>query len=71
MTEREELIALVRKIVACEGTEAEVDAWLDELQARVPHPTVTDLIYHHEVALSAEAVVDAALSYPTVPMPSR
>jgi hypothetical protein len=66
MSEREELIALVRRIVACEGTEEANDAWLDELQSRVPHPAVTDLIFHHEPELTPEEVVDVALAYRAV-----
>jgi hypothetical protein len=63
MTEREELIELVRKIIAAQGSEAEIDAWLDDLQARVPHPAVSDLIYHSPKNHSAEEVVDIALAY--------
>ena len=68
MSERDELIALVRRIVACEATADEIDAWMDELQSRVPHPAVTDLIYHHEPALTAEEVVDLCLAYRAVPL---
>jgi hypothetical protein len=70
MNEREELIALVRRIVGCEGTEEAIEAWLDELQSRVPHPAVTDLIYHHEPELTPEEVVDVALAYRAVPLSS-
>ncbi len=69
MTTREELIELVRKISDCAGTEEEIDAWLDELQQRVPHPAVTDLIYHGDRARTADEIVDLALAYrpPLVP----
>jgi hypothetical protein len=69
MSERDELIDLVKRIINCEGTEQQIDAWLDEFQSRVSHPTATDLIYHHETELTAEEVVDLALAYRAVPLP--
>ena len=70
MTEREELLALVQKIVECAGSEEEIDIWLDELQSRVPHPAVTDLIYHNETSLTVEEIVDTALAYRPMRLPS-
>jgi hypothetical protein len=61
---REELIALVQRIMDSDGSEEEVDEMISLLQASVPHPEVTDLIFwpkHGEP--SAEDVVDAALAY--------
>lgn len=69
MSEHDELVALVQRIVACDGTEQEIDGWLDELQSRVPHPAVSDLIYHNDEPLSADEVVAAALSYRVVRVP--
>jgi hypothetical protein len=68
MGERAELIDLVSRIVAGEGTEQQIDAWLDEFQSRVPHPAATDLIYHHATELSPDEVVDLALAYRPVPL---
>lgn len=62
MKERAYLIELVKRIVDVAGTEAEIDGWLDELQAEVPYPGVTDLIYH-DVERSPEEIVDLALNY--------
>ncbi|MGK5638901.1 bacteriocin immunity protein [Streptomyces sp. URMC 126] len=62
--ERDELVRLVRRVMDGEGAdEAEHDALVAELERNVPHPAVTDLIYHHRPELSAEQVVDAALAY--------
>jgi hypothetical protein len=63
MNLREELVALVRKIQAAEGSEQEMDAWIDELQSRVPHPAVTDLICYGDHEWSAEDIVERALAY--------
>lgn len=68
MTTREELVELVRKIVSCAGTEEEIDGWIDELQSRVPHPAVTDLIYHGDREYTPEEVVDLALAYRVTPL---
>jgi hypothetical protein len=58
---REELIDLVKEIMAAEGTEEEIDQKLSLLRKNVPHPRVSNLIYHDD--LSAEEVVDKALAY--------
>ncbi|MEU9233585.1 bacteriocin immunity protein [Streptomyces subrutilus] len=60
---RTELIRLVERIMAGEGTEEEHDALVQALEENVPHPAVTDLIYYHTPKLSAPEVVDAALAY--------
>ena len=46
------------------GSEEEIDLMLDRLEASVPHPRVSDLIFYaSDPNVSAEAVVDEALSY--------
>ena len=69
MSKHEELVVLVRKIISCAGSELEIDAWLDEFQANVPHPAVTDLIYYGEGERTAEEIVGLALGYRPVPLP--
>lgn len=68
--EREELVRLVRRITATDGTEAEQDALLELLEQNVPHPEVSDLIYYPPggIELSAEEVVDRALAYQATPI---
>ena len=65
---RSELIALVTKIVNEEGSEEEIDQWLETLCANVPHPGETDLIYYADEELSPEEIVDQALSYRPIEM---
>ncbi|MFJ4710473.1 bacteriocin immunity protein [Streptomyces anulatus] len=65
---RDQLVELVRKIMADHGTEEEVDRLVELLEASVPHPRVLNLIYHPDMegftdGLTAEEVVDTALSY--------
>ncbi|MFE5321528.1 bacteriocin immunity protein [Paenibacillus sp. NPDC056579] len=60
---KEELIELVRKIMNVEGSEEEIDNMIDLLKYSVPHPEVSDLIYWNENELTAEQVVEQALSY--------
>ncbi|MFF1465781.1 bacteriocin immunity protein [Streptomyces sp. NPDC058330] len=65
---RDQLVELVRKIMADHGTEEEVDRLVELLEASVPHPRALNLIYHPHMegftdGLTAEEVVDTALSY--------
>ncbi|MFG3259194.1 SMI1/KNR4 family protein [Streptomyces sp. NPDC048172] len=63
VTRREEMVTLVRALAEARTTEAEADAAVDALEARVPHPAVTDLIFHQDPPLTAEEVVDRAMAY--------
>jgi hypothetical protein len=70
---RGELIELVRRICEAEGMEEEQDEMMELLEANVPHPEVSDLIFYPPsgVELSPEEIVDRALAYkPIVPPPS-
>ncbi|GHF53453.1 hypothetical protein GCM10010218_38680 [Streptomyces mashuensis] len=60
---RDELVGIVRKLLA---GDAESDHWLRLLEAHVPHPRVSDLIFHPPSGPrdpSAERIVDEALAY--------
>lgn len=66
--DRDHLIAVVRRVLDGEAeTEEQEEAWLSEFARRVPHPRAIDLVLFGEVELgedvSAERIVDAALSY--------
>ncbi|MCZ7416984.1 bacteriocin immunity protein [Streptomyces sp. WMMC897] len=63
---RQELIGLVERIMAGQGSEQEHDALVQKLMDSVVHPHVTDLIYYANPELSAEEVVDAALAYRSI-----
>jgi Colicin immunity protein / pyocin immunity protein len=61
---REQLVELVRRIIAVDGSMCEVDGFIAVLQANVPHPSVSDLIFWPERGeRSAEEIVDEALAY--------
>ena len=60
---REQLVALVGKLLRAEGTAEELDAWLMLVQRNVPDPVVSDLIFRARDQLSAEEIVDRALAY--------
>jgi hypothetical protein len=64
---RDELIDLVGRVMRAEGSESDLDAWLDLIEDSVPCPIghVTDLIFYPPGGqeLSAEEVVDRALAY--------
>ncbi len=68
--DREQLIEIARRLVSGDGDDAEVAAWIRELQANVPYPGVSDLIFYPEGGRTPtpEEVVDKALSYkPSTP----
>ncbi|ALV36167.1 bacteriocin immunity protein [Streptomyces sp. CdTB01] len=60
---REELIGMVQQLIDARLPEDEEDRLVAELKASVLHPRVTDLIYYNTPKLTAEEVVDEALSY--------
>lgn len=68
--DRKQLILLVERIKQAQGTEGEIDQWLDRVNQSVPAPVgyVSDLIFwpnlhgYTKEPSSAE-VVDKALSY--------
>jgi hypothetical protein len=73
--DREDLISLVRRIMAGEAnTEAEDDRLVELFEANVPRPGASDLIFWPEHAngqrreLTAEEIVDLALSYKPTPL---
>jgi hypothetical protein len=66
---RDELVELVGKILACEGSEEELDEWQDLLEQNVPHPEVSDLMYYSDREMTPEEIVDEALSYRPIPLP--
>lgn len=60
---KEELVQLVRKIANCEGTEEEIEEWMDILEENVPHPEISDLIFYPDEEMTPEEIVEKALSY--------
>ncbi len=70
---RAELIETVRRIMEVEGEEGELDELIDVVQANVPHPSVSDLIYWPPGGedLTPEQVVDLALAHQPEPPPKE
>ncbi|ART78172.1 hypothetical protein B4U37_19940 [Sutcliffiella horikoshii] len=60
---KEELVSIVEKILNADGSEEELDNLIDKVEASVPHPNVSDLIFWNEEELSAEEIVNRALNY--------
>ncbi len=66
--EREELVHRVTYLMSAEGTDEEQNAALHEVEARVLHPRVSNLIFWpsregFDRDLTPVEVVDAALAY--------
>ena len=71
--DRQQLINLVERIANGDGTDNEIDDWIEMVRLNVPAPTgyVTDLIYYHDrhgypEPLSAAEIVDMALAYQAI-----
>ena len=60
---KEELIELVDKICNAKLSDEEVSEYIEVLEDNVPHPAPSDLIFWSEQDLSAEKVVEIALTY--------
>jgi hypothetical protein len=63
-----ELIKLVTDIMEVNGTEAEIDIWIDIWRANVPYPQAVDLIFypdHFNLSneLTPAEIVNIALAY--------
>jgi hypothetical protein len=68
-----ELIKLVTDIMETNGTEVEIDSWLDLWRANVPHPQAVDLIFypdHFNLSneLTPTEIVNIALAYQSIQM---
>lgn len=60
---REELIALVEDIIACKGSDSEINEMLNVFASKVPHPAAPDLIYYPQAEMTPEEIVDSASAY--------
>ena len=61
---REELVRLVQHIMTTSGCVVDVDGLLNKLEANVPHPNVSELIFNPPSGkrMTAEEIVDEALN---------
>jgi hypothetical protein len=46
-----------------EGDDDEAGAWIDALERSIPNPHVSDLIFYSREDLTAEQILDKALTY--------
>lgn len=62
---RDDLIRLVDHIMTTSGCVVDVDALLGKLEASVPHPNVSELIFNPPSGkrMTAEQIVDEAMSF--------
>lgn len=61
---RNYLIDLITKIINSEGTEEELNTYIEELIRLSPMPDVTDLIFYPEKDdVSAEAIANAIINF--------
>ncbi len=54
---------MVQRLIDADLPEGEEDRLVEDLQTSILHPYVTNLIYYHYPKLTAEEVVDKALTY--------
>lgn len=69
MDNRSHLVELVRKLMDAEGSEAELDDMLTELQQQVPHAEISNLIYWDDRDLTPEQIVEEALAARPIILP--
>jgi hypothetical protein len=67
---RVELIRIVQRIMDDDGTSREIDELVGKLQQSVPDPNVTNYIFWSDTPMTAEEVVDKALTYVVQPLPA-
>ena len=60
---RDHLISLLKKIIEADGSEEEIDAWINQVSKSVAYPSWTDLVFHDARELTVEEVADEILSY--------
>jgi hypothetical protein len=63
---RDEMVALVERIIRPDGDEEQIGERLDELARAIPNPHVSDLIFgpvKGDEDLTAEQIVDKAMRY--------
>ncbi|MGF9697280.1 MULTISPECIES: bacteriocin immunity protein [Paenibacillus] len=71
MSDHSQLVDWVRKLMNAEGTEAELDDILTELQLQVPHAEISNLIFWDNRDLTPEQIVEEALAARPIQLPSQ
>ncbi len=63
MLTKKQAFELLEKIINCEGSEAEIDEWIDGLSNGVPHPNISDLIFYPSRECTPAEIIDLAFTY--------
>ena len=70
--EKAELIKIVERLQNSDyASEKEGNELMQLLESNVLHPTVSDLIFWNDIELSAEEIIEKALSYKPIPLPEK
>ncbi|OME96768.1 MULTISPECIES: bacteriocin immunity protein [Paenibacillus] len=60
---RAQIVDLVTRLYNGDGSEEEVEEWIELLQRNVPHPDISNLIFWPEKDLTPEEIVKEAFHY--------
>lgn len=71
MSDHAQLVEQVRKLMNAEGTEAELDDMLTELQKHLPYAEISNLIFWDDRDLTPEQIVEEALAAPPIQLPPQ
>lgn len=61
--DRDELLRIIRQLVAADGSEAEQDELIRVLRRAVMDPRVLDYIFWPDRSMNPEQILDRALAY--------
>ncbi|MBE7681383.1 hypothetical protein GUA98_12995 [Paenibacillus sp. P13VS] len=71
MSDHAQLVEQVRKLMNAEGTEAELDDMLTELQQQLPYAEISNLIFWDDRDLTPEQIVEEALAARPIQLPPQ
>lgn len=71
MSDHAQLVERVRKLMNAEGTEAELDDMLTELQQLLPYAEISNLIFWDDRDLTPEQIVEEALATRPIQLPPQ
>ncbi|MGG4129961.1 hypothetical protein ABEW19_16985 [Paenibacillus illinoisensis] len=71
MSDHAQLVEQVRKLMNAEGTEAELDDMLTELQQLLPYAEISNLIFWDDRDLTPEQIVEEALAARPIQLPPQ
>lgn len=60
---REELIERVQRIIDGKEPDEDLEVIADQIDRNVPYPDITELIFGEDETMTAEQIVDIAMSY--------